>query len=146
MNEPIFLYRRSKNEALLETGFLSEDIIKRKMLHFLRSPGGLFLRHTCLLLSVAWGDVQCAWLACGLVSLCRELLMKIHMNLSRLREIVEDREVWRAAVHGVAKSRTRLSDWTRTTNKNCLNTCPSKLVFIKLCKRYGWMHAAWLKQ
>ena len=32
------------------------------------------------------------------------------MNLSELRELVMDREAWRAAVHGVTKSRTRLSD------------------------------------
>ena len=34
------------------------------------------------------------------------------VNLSELRELVMDREAWRAAIHGVAKSRTRLSDWT----------------------------------
>ena len=32
------------------------------------------------------------------------------MNLSELQELVMDREAWRAAIHGVAKSRTRLSD------------------------------------
>ena len=34
------------------------------------------------------------------------------MSLSELRELVMDREAWRAVIHGVAKSQTRLSDWT----------------------------------
>ena len=40
------------------------------------------------------------------------------VSLSELREMVMDREAWRAAIHGVAKSRTRLSDWTDWTELN----------------------------
>ena len=38
------------------------------------------------------------------------------MNLSNLRKLVMDREAWGAAVHGVTKSRTWLSDWTELTD------------------------------
>ena len=34
------------------------------------------------------------------------------MSLGELQELVMDREAWRAVIHGVAKSRTQLTDWT----------------------------------
>ena len=38
------------------------------------------------------------------------IIDSMDMSVSELRELVMDREAWRAAIHGVAKSRTRLSD------------------------------------
>ena len=56
----------------------------------------------------------------------------IDMGLGGLRQLVTDREAWRAGVHGVTESRTRLSDWTelkqdsRTSKaflQSCMETC-----------------------
>ena len=43
------------------------------------------------------------------------------MSLSRPQELVIDREAWRAAIHGVTKSWTRLSDWTELTECSTVN-------------------------
>ena len=48
------------------------------------------------------------------------------MSLSKLREVVKDREAWHAAIHGVTKSRTWLNDWPTMKRKHVLYLCSSK--------------------
>ena len=64
------------------------------------------------------------------------------MSLGELRELVMDREAWCAAIHGVAKCRTQLSDWTELNWQIFLASLVKKIVFsivysCLLCQRYG---------
>ena len=67
------------------------------------------------------------------------------MSLSELRELVMDREAWRAAIHGVTKSRTRLSDWTELNHAHQFDSPhphPQPLLLWQppLCSLYLWQH------
>ena len=50
------------------------------------------------------------------ISWSNGIINSVDMSLSKLQEIVKDREAWHAASHGVAKSQILLSNWTATTN------------------------------
>ena len=50
----------------------------------------------------------------------------MEMSLSELRELVMDREAWRAWIHGVEKSQTQLSDWTELNGDAIMSKAPSE--------------------
>ena len=70
------------------------------------------------------------------------------MSLSELRELVVDREAWCAAIHGVVKSRTGLSDWTelnyfaveKLLKKNIYFGCPGSSLL-----REGFLYLQWAR-
>ena len=63
------------------------------------------------------------------------------MGLSELRELVMDREAWRAAIHGVTKSRTRLSNWTELNWKRVPTNSQTQLQnMIIQCSRTFFVH------
>ena len=113
--------RRSKQSILKEIGpgcSLEGLMLKLKLQYF----GHLMQRAGSFEKSLMLGKIE-GWRRRGQqrVRSLDGITNSMDMNLGKLRELVMNREPWHAAIHGVAKSRIWLSDWTELINsKDCM--------------------------
>ena len=68
-----------------------------------------------------------------------DITNSIDMSFSKLWEVMKDREVWHATVHGVTKNRTRLSGWTTTTTTT--TWAPEPLMQISLMDELEYLES-----